>query len=102
MTQAGSVHSTPPTNTSALPAEPTRRRFLTIAAFGSMVGAGTLAAAALTPNDVSQAVTIPPMYSAAQLAKTYELPEAQNHPQTDEDGRMALVAHWRGRRSTSY
>jgi hypothetical protein len=35
------------------------------------------------------------MYSAAQLAKTYELPEARNHPQTDEDGRMALVAHWR-------
>lgn len=35
------------------------------------------------------------MYSAAQLAKTHELPEAQNHPQTDEGGRMALVAHWR-------
>jgi hypothetical protein len=35
------------------------------------------------------------MYSAVQLAKTHELPEAQNHPQTDEDGRMALVAHWR-------
>jgi hypothetical protein len=35
------------------------------------------------------------MYSAAQLAKTHELPEAQNHPQTDEDGRIALVARWR-------
>lgn len=35
------------------------------------------------------------MYSAAQLAKTHELPEAQNHPQTDEDGRMAIVGHWR-------
>lgn len=42
------------------PVDPTRRRFLTVAAVGSMAGAGTLAAAALTPNDVPQAVTIPP------------------------------------------
>lgn len=35
------------------------------------------------------------MYSAAQLAKTHELPEARNHPQTDEDGRIALVGRWR-------
>jgi hypothetical protein len=59
MTQADRVHSTPPTNTSALPVDPTRRRFLTVAAVGSMAGAGTLAAAALTPNDVPQAVTMP-------------------------------------------
>jgi hypothetical protein len=56
MTQADSVHSTPPTNTSALPVDPTRRRFLTVAAVGSMVGAGTLAAAALTPSVVPKAV----------------------------------------------
>jgi hypothetical protein len=41
------------------PVDPTRRRFLTVAAVGSMVSAGTLAAAALTPNDVPQAVTVP-------------------------------------------
>jgi hypothetical protein len=42
------------------PVDPTRRRFLIVAAVGSMVGAGSLAAAAFTPNDVPQAVTIPP------------------------------------------
>lgn len=59
MTRADTRLSTPPTNTSALPVDPTRRRFLTVAAVGSMVGAGSLAAAALTPNDVPQAVTMP-------------------------------------------
>jgi hypothetical protein len=43
MTQADSVYSTPPTNT---PVDPTRRRFLTVAAVASAVSAGTLAAAA--------------------------------------------------------
>jgi hypothetical protein len=41
------------------PVDPRRRRFLTVAAVGSMVSAGTLAAAALTPNDVPKAVTVP-------------------------------------------
>jgi hypothetical protein len=45
--------------------DPTRRRFLTVAAVGSMVSAGTLAAAALRPNDVPQAVTMTP---AARIA----------------------------------
>ena len=56
MTQADSVHSTPPTNT---PVDTTRRRFLTVAAVGSIVGAGSLAAVAMTPSDVPQAVTVP-------------------------------------------
>jgi hypothetical protein len=56
MTQAESVLSTPPTNT---PADTTRRRFLTVAAVGSMVGAGSLAFAATAPNDVPKAVTVP-------------------------------------------
>jgi hypothetical protein len=38
--------------------DPTRRRFLTVAAVG-IVGAGSLAAAAMASNDVPQAVTIP-------------------------------------------
>ncbi len=39
------------------PVDPTRRRFLTVAAVGSIVGAGSLAFAAAAPNDVPQAVT---------------------------------------------
>jgi hypothetical protein len=65
MTQADSVLSTPPTNTSAIdhpmmfpPVDPTRRRFLTMAAVASAVGAGSLAAAARAP-DVPKAVTVP-------------------------------------------
>ena len=34
------------------PVDPTRRRFLTVAAIGSMVGAGSLGFAAAAPNDV--------------------------------------------------
>lgn len=41
------------------PVDPTRRRFLTVAAVGSMIGAGSLAAAATAPNDVPKAVTTP-------------------------------------------
>jgi hypothetical protein len=66
MTQADSVHSTPPTNTSAIdhpmmfpPRDPTRRRFLAVAAVASVVGAGSLAAAAAMAPDAPQAVTAP-------------------------------------------
>src|SRR5258707_10273073 len=48
----GSVDQTPPV-------DPARRRFLITAAVGSMVGAGSLAAAALASSDVPQAVTTP-------------------------------------------
>jgi hypothetical protein len=41
------------------PRDPTRRRFLTVAAGASFVGAGSLAAAAMAANDVPQAVTVP-------------------------------------------
>jgi len=57
MTQADRVYSTPPTNTSAIdhpmmfpPRDPTRRRFLAVAAVASVVSAGTLAAAAAMEN----------------------------------------------------
>jgi hypothetical protein len=63
MAKATRVYITPPTNTSAIdhpmmfpPRDPTRRRFLTVAAVASAVGAGSLAAAAMAPN-VPQAVT---------------------------------------------
>jgi len=66
MTQADSVLSTPPTNTSAIdhpmmfpPRDPTRRRFLAVAAVASAVSAGTLAAAAAMDPSVPRAVTVP-------------------------------------------
>jgi hypothetical protein len=66
MTQADSVHSTPPTNTSAIdhpimfpPVDPTRRRFLAVAAVASVVSAGTLAAATAMDPSVPTAVTVP-------------------------------------------
>ena len=46
MTQADSVHSTPPTNT---PIDTTRRRFITVAAGASVASVGTLAVAAAIP-----------------------------------------------------
>src|SRR5450631_3219420 len=65
MAQADSVLSTPPTNTSALdhpmmfpPRDPTRRRFLAVAAVASAAGACTLAAAAAMDPSVPAAVTV--------------------------------------------
>jgi hypothetical protein len=82
MAKADSVLSTPPTNTSAIdhpmmfpPVDPTRRRFLAVAAVASAVSAGTLAAAALA-LDVPQAVTVPnhgrpdPVYAAIEAHRT--------------------------------
>jgi hypothetical protein len=66
MTQADRVYITPPTNTSAIdhpmmfpPVDPTRRRFLAVAAVASVVSAGTLAAAAAMDPNVPAAVTTP-------------------------------------------
>jgi hypothetical protein len=56
MAKADCVYITPPTNT---PIDTTRRRFLAVAAFASVAGAGSLAAAAMAPNDVPKAVTVP-------------------------------------------
>ena len=49
MTRADRVLSTPPTNTSALPADPTRRHLLTIAASGAVAAAIPAAALADVP-----------------------------------------------------
>jgi hypothetical protein len=56
MAKADRVYNTPPTNTPVV--DTTRRRFLTVAAVGSIVGAGSLAAAAMTPKS-PQAVIVP-------------------------------------------
>src|ERR1700682_3479220 len=77
MAKADSVHSTPPTNTSAIdhpmmfpPRDPTRRRFLAVTAVASIVSAGSLAAATQAPNDVPHAVTMPigpdPIYAVIE------------------------------------
>jgi hypothetical protein len=53
MTQATRVHSTPPTNTSAInpsgPVDPTRRHFLTVAAGGAVAAAIPIAVLAAAP-----------------------------------------------------
>ena len=66
MAKADSVYITPPTNTSAIdhpmmfpPRDPTRRRFLAVAAVASVVSAGTLAAATAMDPSVPAAVTMP-------------------------------------------
>jgi hypothetical protein len=84
MTQADSVLSTPPTN---MPVDTTRRRFLAVAAVGSFVGAGSLAAAAMAPG-VPQAVTIPP---APSLAVPAVLPDPAFALIADK--RAADIAH---------
>ena len=57
-------------NSISMPVDPTRRRFLAVAAVGSMIGAGSLAFAAAAPNDVPQAVTVPqgadPIYAVIE------------------------------------
>jgi hypothetical protein len=64
MTQADSVHSTPPTNTSAIehpmmfpPRDPTRRRLLTVAA-------GAAVAAAIPTAALAAAPTVDPIFAA--------------------------------------
>jgi hypothetical protein len=85
MIQADSVYITPPTNT---PVDTTRRRFLAVAAFASAAGAGSLAFAATAPNDVPQAVTVPPEPAIAGHDPVFGLIEA--HTKADRDHEAAL------------
>jgi hypothetical protein len=99
MTQADRVYITPPTNTSAIdhpmmfpPRDPTRRRFLTVAAGASFIGAGSLAAAAMAPN-VPAAVTVP--LATATAEPTAALPDPvfgliEAHRKADRDFDAAL------------
>jgi hypothetical protein len=64
------VLSTPPTNTSAIdhpmmfpPRDPTRRRFLAVAAVGSVVGAGSVATAAMAPSLAVPAILPDPAFA---------------------------------------
>jgi hypothetical protein len=78
--------------------DPTRRRFLTVAAVASMVGAGSLAAAAFTPNDVPQAVTTPSGNSSPALrAAVHRLTEAHRTligAQAAEEEAYAMFEDW--------
>jgi hypothetical protein len=58
MAEANSVHSTPPTNTSAI--DPTRRRFLTVAAGGAV-------AAAIPTAALTTAPAIDPIYAVISV-----------------------------------
>ena len=84
MAKADCVLSTPPTNT---PVDTTRRRFLTVAAIGSMIGAGSLAFAAAAPNSVPQAVTNASP-SPVQRDPMFGMIEA--HRKADRDHEAAL------------
>jgi hypothetical protein len=82
MAKATCVYITPPTNTSAIdhpmmfpPVDPTRRRFLAVAAVASVVSAGTLAAATAMDPSVPAAVTLKPG-SAAVPDPIYDVIEA--------------------------
>jgi hypothetical protein len=92
MTRADSVLSTPPTNTSAIdhpmmfpPRDPTRRRFLTVAAVASVAGAGSLAVAAMAPSVPAAVTIIPP---AALPDPVFGLIEA--HRKAGRDHEAAL------------
>src|SRR5450432_3952589 len=92
MTQADSVLSTPPTNTSAIdhpmmfpPVDPTRRRFLAVAAVASVVSAGTLAAATAMDPSVPAAVTVP-----IEPDPIYAVIAAPGRPPPDISRRCAL------------
>jgi hypothetical protein len=93
MTQADSVHSTPPTNTSAINTDPTRRGFITLAAGASIISVGSLAAvgmpiAAAIPN--TEAATADPAFAliaeklAADVAHCAAI-DAQDEAESDEE-----------------
>jgi len=72
------------------PVDPTRRRFLAVAAVASAVGAGTLAAAARAPNDVPQAVTVPRRSSPDPV---FGLIEAHRKAGCDHEAALVEQAH---------
>jgi hypothetical protein len=73
MTQATRVYSTPPTSTSAIdhpmmfpPRDPTRRRFLAVAAVASVVSVGALTAAAVAASAQDTACEADPIFEVIE------------------------------------
>jgi hypothetical protein len=110
MAKAESVYITPPTNTSAIdhpmmfpPRDPTRRRFLAVAAVASVVSAGTLAAAAAMDPSIPVAVTVPrhsgpdPVFG---LIEAYRKAALDHSAALDEQDRLEQIgdeaADWIG------
>ena len=102
MAKADRVYITPPTNT---PVDTTRRRFLAVAAFASVAGAGSLAAAAMTPNDVPQAVTVPNGSASPALRSAFralaKAHEALICAQADNEEAEAMWTDWQRRQFAS-
>jgi len=108
MAKADSVYITPPTNTSAIdhpmmfpPRDPTRRRFLTVAAVASVAGAGGLATATQAPN-VPAAVVIPPAPATAAalhdpvfgLIEAHRKADRDFDDALDEQNRLERIGDW--------
>jgi len=96
MTRADRVLSTPPTNT---PIDTTRRRFLTVAAGASFVGAGSLAAAAMAAPGIPVAVTSPPASPGlrAAAAALRDAKDRLTQASAANDRAEALSAAWEAR-----
>jgi len=91
MTQADSVLSTPPTNTSALPVDPTRRRLLSIAAGGAVAAAVPATVIAATVVDpIFAAIDEHPSAIAAHDAAT-DIRAAFNDVNMNDEQRMQLA-----------
>jgi hypothetical protein len=103
MPKADSVLSTPRTNTSAIdhpimfpPRDPTRRRFLAVAAVASVVSAGSLAAAAAMDPSVPAAVTMPrhstPPDLVFGLIEAHRKAAAAHQAALDEQNRLEKIS----------
>ena len=100
MTQADRVLSTPPTNTSALPADPSRRGFLAQAAVVAAGGAA-LGVALPLPGSAGATERIPdPIYAAIErykvLSAEYTAAVDRSGPLEDDDS-----DHWEAENETS-
>jgi hypothetical protein len=87
MAKADRVYITPPINT---PVDTTRRRFIAVAAFASVAGADSIAAAAMAPKGVPQALTLP-NGSGFQADPIYEVIE--RHRKAAREHTEAINTH---------
>ncbi|MBR1277736.1 hypothetical protein [Bradyrhizobium sp. AUGA SZCCT0283] len=90
MTEADSVHSTPPTNTSAFPVDPTRRPLLTIATGGVVTAAIPVTVLPAAPADpIFVAIDKHKKANAAHQASIDELARLERILGDEADGSIA-------------